>query len=139
MKSKKKIEGLQLRGEATLTVGEKIEVYYNIHKGGFSILSRDKQNPMKGKVIAHSEFVLIEDATFHINSKKLEQIREMNRKTVYAVVRGVYAGSEQLVSADFHKGYCNPYKTGTFIDWASKEQITKAKHVYFYDKFFSYK
>ncbi|WP_458368271.1 hypothetical protein [Peribacillus frigoritolerans] len=103
------------------------------------MLSRDKQNPMKGKVIAYSEFVLIEDATFHINSKKLEQIREMNSKTVYAVVRGIYAGSEQLVSADFHKGYCNPYKTGTFIDWASKEQITKAKHVYFYDKFFSYK
>lgn len=138
MKSKKKIEGLQLRGEATLTVGEKIEVYYNIQKGGFSILSRDKQNPMKGKVIAHSEFVLIEDATFHLNSKKLEQIQEKNRKTVYAVVRGVYLGSEQVINADFRKGYCNPFKTGTFIDWVSKEEITAAKHVYFYDKFFSY-
>lgn len=135
----KRVEGLKLREGCTLTFGERIEVYYNIQKGGFSILSRDKRNPMKGKIIAHSEYVLIENATFRLNSKKLEQIKEKNRKTVYAVVRGTYIGSKPTEDKEFSRGYCNPYKTGAFIDWDTKEHITEAEYVYFYHKFFSYK
>lgn len=134
-----KISGLQLKEGATLSAGERVEVYYNITRGGFSIVSLDKSNPMKGKVIAYAENVLIENATFHINLNKLGKIHEKNRKTVYAVVRGYFLNTEENNSSDFKKGYCNPFKTGRFIDWESKEEIKAAEAVYFYDKYFSYK
>lgn len=134
-----KINGLQLKDGAVLKAGDRIEVYYNITRGGFSIVSRDKNNPMNGKVLAYAENVLIENATFHLNLNKLNRIFELNRKTVYAVVRGYFVSAEEIDQEGFNPGYCNPFKTGKFIDWNSKEEIKEAKQVYFYDKFFAYK
>jgi len=133
------ITGLNLREGATLAAGERVEVYYNIQKGGFSVVALDKSNPMKGKVVAYAENVLIENASFHCNQKKLAKIHELQRKTVYAVVRGYFVSAEEIDGSSFKKGYCNPFKTGKFIDWDSKEELHVAAQVYFYDKFFSYK
>lgn len=124
-------EGMSLRP------GDRVEVYYNIQKGGFSIVSLQK--PHYGKVIAYAANVLIENATFHLNLRKLEQIRAMHRKTVYATVKGTFIQASAADVQDHRQGYCNPYTTGRFIDWESKEQVTKASAVYFYDRFFSYK
>lgn len=138
MPNKKRVKGLVLREGATLTPGEKVEVYYHIRKGGFSIVSKDSKNPMINKVIGHSEFVTITDASFHINQKKLAGILERKRKTVYAVVRGLYKGAQAIDNSHHTQGYCNPFTTGKFINWVTKEKITTAKEVHFYDKFFSF-
>ncbi|MDA1509597.1 hypothetical protein PDJ86_22330 [Bacillus cereus group sp. TH36-2LC] len=134
----KKVQGLVIREGATLTAGEKVEVYYNIQKGGFSIVSKDKNNPMKNKVVAYADYVTIENASFHINEKKHAKIIEMQRKTVYAVVRGEFLNADSIDNSEHKKGYCNPYTTGKFIDWDTKEEIKTASQVHFYDKFFSF-
>ncbi|MGP4074234.1 hypothetical protein ACTWQB_17155 [Piscibacillus sp. B03] len=131
-------KGLNIREGKTLNVGEKVEVYYNLHKGGFSILSRDKNNPDKNKVVAYADFVTLANATFHINSNKLKQIIRDQRKTVYAVVRGYLVNTDPINNSHHRKGYCNPYKTGKFVDWETKEELGEAKEVHFYDKYFSY-
>jgi hypothetical protein len=135
----KKQVNFETREGSSLSIGEKIECYFNLHKGGFSIVSRDKRNPNNGKVVAYSPFVTIENATFHISLSKLEKIRQENKKTVYAVIRGIYTGHDAIDSSDYTQGYCNPFKTGMFVDFETGQQLEKASAVYFYDKFFSFK
>ncbi|WP_079516530.1 hypothetical protein [Rossellomorea marisflavi] len=131
---------LKMRDGATLDPGERVEVYYNIQKGGFSIVALDKRNPMKGKVVAYASNVQVEDAKFCINPNKLAKIKANNRKTVYAVVRGHFVSAEPMDDAahGYRKGYCNPFKTGKFIDWENGTELHEARGVYFYDKYFSY-
>jgi hypothetical protein len=135
------VNALKLRDGATLDPGERVEVYYNIQKGGFSIVALDKRNPMRGKVVAYASNVLLENAAFHVNKNKLAKIHERNRKTVYAVVRGYFVHAEQIDDAvqGYRRGYCNPFKTGMFVDWEQGNELTTADNVYFYDKYFSYK
>lgn len=122
-----------------IAIGERVEVYYNIQKGGFSVVSRDKSNPDNGRVVAYASDVQIKNATFHVNDKKYDQILEKNKKTVYAVVRGILSGFESIDADQFNKGYCNPFSgVKGFIDWNTKQALTNASQVVFYDKFFGY-
>lgn len=123
----------------TVAIGEKVEVYYNIQKGGFSIVSRDKSNADNGKVVAYSSDVQIKDAQFKVNTNKWEKIQEMQRKTVYAVVRGTLEGVQAVDVSSFDKGYCNPYITKGFINWETKEAVNSADAVVFYEKYFAFK
>lgn len=118
---------------------EKVEVYYNLQKGGFSIVSRDKRNPNNGKVVAYSSNVTIQDAEFRVNKNKHAQILERQRKTVYAVIRGTLTSFDTTNLDSYKQGYCNPYVTCGFIDWNSKEELNTAKEVTFYNKNFAYK
>ncbi|MCA1064830.1 hypothetical protein QTG56_24800 (plasmid) [Rossellomorea sp. AcN35-11] len=132
------MQGIKFVEGRSIKPGEKVSVHFNIHKGGFSIVSMDKNNPDKGRVCAHSEYVQIEDATFHVSAKTLEKIKKQKRKAVYARVRGIFVSAEKIEANHYHKGYCNPYKTGVFVDYATRDELKEAKNVYFYDKFFSY-
>lgn len=132
------MKNITLKEDRTISTGERVEVYYNIQKGGFSIKSLDKQNKDKGKVVAYADNVLIENATFHINEKKLKEIHQRQRKTVYAVIRGYLKDTDKHNQEEFNKGYCNPFKVGNFIDWHTKDVLSRASQVYFYDKFFGY-
>jgi len=131
-------ESFVVREGMSLNVGERVEVYYNIQQGGFSIKSIDKSNPNNGKVVAYASNVLIDNASFHLNLNKLKQIHEQQRKTVYATVKGTFCHSEEINNDNHNRGYCNPYTTGKFIDFDSKEELKTASTVYFYEKFFSY-
>ncbi|MCP3763677.1 hypothetical protein NLX67_14975 [Domibacillus sp. A3M-37] len=139
--AKAKMPSLTLVEGATLEKGERIEVYFNIRKGGFSIKSIDKQNPLNGKVIAHTDTLMIEQATFQYSQKTLEKIHAKQQKAVYAVVRGYYVATGDMSeeTSSFMPGYCNPYTTDHFINWQTKEEIKEADLVYFYDKYFNYK
>jgi hypothetical protein len=118
--------------------GEKVEIYFNIQKGGFSIVSRDKSNPNKGRVCAHVSNAQIENATFHINDKKFAAIGEKGKKHVYAIVKGTLVGFDNIGQAGMAPGYCNPQAQKEFINFDTKEIVTKAKIVNFYDRYFSY-
>ncbi|WP_050182620.1 hypothetical protein [Domibacillus robiginosus] len=136
-----KIAGLTVVKSATLSKVERVEVYFHVLKGGFSIRSKEKQNPFNGKVIAHASHVLIEQATFHYSKDTLARIHAKKQKEVYAVVRDYFIGTSEMDSGveGFTKGYCNPYVTGNFINWETKGELSEADLVYFYDRFFSYK
>lgn len=134
------VHGFNVKEGATLRAGMRVEVYYNIIAGGFSVVSLDSAYPeQRGKVIAYSDFVTLRDAQFCINENKLQRILDINRKTVYAVVRGVFVGAEAQAVAGHRRGYCNPFKTGAFVDWETGATLHDASEVYFYDKFFSYR
>ena len=127
------ITGVHLRYGKSLSEGERVEVYYNLHKGGFSIKSIDKDNPDRGKVIGYADFVQIKNAKFVV-SKQIHKVREENRKRVCAVVRGEFINALPTKQAGLTPIYFNPYKTDYFIDQTNQKPIADASFVYFYDK-----
>ncbi len=127
------ITGVYLRYGKSLSVGERVEVYYNLHKGGFSIKSIDKDNPNRGKVIGYADYVQIKNAKFVV-SKQIHKVRKEQRKRVCAVVRGEFISALPIDHEDLTPIYFNPYQTDHFIDRTNLKPIADAFFVYFYDK-----
>lgn len=119
--------------------GERVAVYYNIHKGGFSIKSMDKRNPHNGKVVAYADVVMVNDAQFHIKPSGLRNIHKTGYKEIYATVRGTLIGTESVQTEGHRWGYCNPFTTETFVDWQTGVELSTAAEVYFYGSHFSYR
>lgn len=122
----------------SIAAGERCAVYFNLHKGGFSVKSMDKRNPHNGLVVAYADYVTISDASFHVMQSRLKNILAKRQKEIYAVVRGVLVDTEAMDDEGFRKGYVNPYTTGHFIDLETRAQLTEAQAVHFYDRHFSY-
>lgn len=122
----------------TIAAGERVEVYYNLNKGGYSIKSLDKGNKDKGKVVAYADNVTITGASFHASEATLKKILEKKQKAVYAVVRGYIVDADKKDIQQYKEGYINPYTTGTFINRQTKEELSTAKEVYFTNKLFYY-
>lgn len=118
-------EGMSLKKD------DRVEVYYNLHKGGFSIKSLEK-GECKGKVVAYSSTVLMTNGKFSASQSGIQKIREEKRKRVCAVVRGTFEGTESEIQGDTI--YFNPYTTDHFINASNGEKITSANNIYFYDK-----
>jgi hypothetical protein len=121
-----------------LAVGERVEVYYNLNKGGYSIKSIDKRNANKGKVVAYADYVTLENATFHASEATLKRILSSKQKSVYAVVRGYLVNIDKQDTNQYKLGYINPYTTGHFIDRDTNKRLNKADTVYFENKLFYY-
>ena len=62
----------------------KVEVYKNLHKDTWSI--RDQST---GRVVDHSDHVLIKDAKFVVQKGGRNRVLKEKRKNVHAFVRGV--------------------------------------------------
>ena len=124
----------------TLSIGERIQVHYNLHKGGFSIKALDKTNPHKGRVVAYSSHITIHTASFHVSNTVLTHVLNNRVKQVYATIRGylVSLDDNTYLHNTANEGYINPYTTGHFIDLYTKERIYKVSTVYCYDKRFKY-
>lgn len=123
-----------IREGKSLKQGERVEVYYNIHKGGFSIKSLDKSNPDKGKVVAYSSEVELDNATFHMNENALRKILDEKRKRVYAVVRGYFNGNQIGELEDYKELYINPYTCPNFTIKDTDQKPEKAEKVAFWEK-----
>lgn len=119
-------------------IGERVAVYFNLRKGGFSIKSLDDRNPDKGTVVAYSDFVTVVDADFHIKPSGLRHIMKTGHKEVYAMIRGTLVSVDAASPVGHRWGYCNPFTTGDFVDFETGEQLHAAAEVYFYDRHFSY-
>lgn len=127
----------------SVSFGEVVDVYYNLRVGGFSIKSRDKQNPNNGKVVGYADNVQLVNCTFKSSEATRNRILRIGHKEIYAVVRGILVGSDLLPEEtvkEFNQGYCNPFcDVLGFHDWNTKEQLTKSDQVIFYNKYFAYK
>ncbi|WP_368502750.1 hypothetical protein AB3N04_01230 (plasmid) [Alkalihalophilus sp. As8PL] len=135
----KKVKEFCLKDERTLQPYERVEVYYNLHQGGFSIKSLDTKNKDKGRVVAYSSFVQLKDATFHVSEAGLNKIKANGTKLVCAVVRGIFLNAEPLESLDhmafdFEPIYFNPKRVDRFIKSFDNQVVNSAEHVCFYDK-----
>jgi len=95
----------------------KVFVYYNLHKKVWSVKALEGKD--KGRVIAHSTMVVLQDCTFKVSEAGRQRVLKEQRKNVHAGVVGT------LVALAGEKAYFpyaksvpvtyNPYKYETFV------------------------
>ena len=109
-------------------IGDKVMVYYNLHKHTFSI-SRN------GRVIAHADFVKLTDVEFRVRQGGREKVIREKSKNVHSFVIGTLE--------DYCKFPCdnlpsepnsnivtyNPYKYNSYVMKDTEEPIYSAGEV----------
>jgi len=111
--------------------GEKVFVYFNLHKHLFSVRSLEGEN--KGKVIAHAEKVSLNDCTFKVSEKMRQRVIQKRQKNVHAGVVGTLDLLFESEKGETEITY-DPYKYPTFVYKKDKMPIYNAKHVYLENK-----
>lgn len=88
-------------------VGRKVEVFFNLHNGLFSV----RHN---GRTIAHTGRIVLEDVRFVVQRAGRERVLKEGRKNIHAFVRGTVAAEcDKLTSRVVQVGY-NPHKADCF-------------------------
>ena len=109
-------------------IGQRVKVYYNLHKHTFSVQKN-------GLVVLHADYVKLEDVEFKVRPGGREKVRQEKSKNVHAFVIG------NLV--DFCEYPCDeipeeptgdivtydPYKYDSFVYRDTKEPVYNAKEV----------
>jgi len=109
-------------------IGDKVMVYYNLHKHTFSV-SRD------GRVITHADYVKLVDVEFRVRQGGRDKVLQDKRKNVHSFVIGTLE--------DYCKFPCenlpnesnsnivtyNPYKYNSFVMKDTEEPIYRASVV----------
>ena len=109
-------------------IGEKVMVYYNLHKHTFSVQKN-------GIVVMHADFVKLEDVEFRVRQGGKEKVRKEKSKNVHAFVIGnlvdfcQYPCDEIPEEPTGNVVTYNPYKYDTFVYRDSEEPIINAKEV----------
>ena len=108
----------------------KVRVYWNLHKGCFSV-----QDYKTSKVIAHKQKVHLTDVKFHVRKGGNQRVRDEGKKNVHAFMIGNLVDSSLKfndVPDDIAIGRevtYNPYKYDTFVTCYEKDVVTEAFHV----------
>jgi len=109
-------------------IGQRVKVYYNLHKHTFSVQKN-------GLVVLHADYVKLENVEFKVRPGGREKVRQEKSKNVHAFVIG------NLV--DFCEYPCDeipeeptgdivtydPYKYDSFVYRDTKEPVYNAKEV----------
>ena len=111
-----------------------VQVYWNLHKLMWSI-----RNAKTGKVVSHSDYVLLESAAFRVSNAGRERVIREQRKNVHAWVQGKLVAEGPMSTATDRSSVLpyretkevtyNPYKYKSFVDVLSKNKVTKADFV----------
>ena len=103
----------------------RVEVYRNLHKQCFSV--RALEGPKKGKVILHTDAILLKDAEFKVRKGGQARVRKTGHKEIHAFVRGEVRAVSSF-AANTLKGLAksrdikmdqftyNPYEHDSFVD-----------------------
>lgn len=96
----------------TLNVGDKVEVYVNLHNDKFSIRCA-KTN----LVLAHGNGFYAENCTYKVSEARRQRVIAEQSKNVHARVLCTYLGDnlENKDTSNLETIYYNPYKTEKFI------------------------
>jgi len=109
-------------------MGQRVMVYYNLHKHTFSVQKN-------GIVVIHADFVKLEDVEFRVRQGGKEKVRKEKSKNVHAFVIGnlvdfcQYPCDEIPEEPTGNVVTYNPYKYDTFVYRDSEEPIINAKEV----------
>lgn len=116
----------------TLTSGQRVQVYRNLHNGLFSI--KDKKT---GLVVAHGNHIHLNDCSAVISLPGQKRAHRTRIRNVHAWIEGTYMGILDL--SDIYNFiyvprelYYNPFDTDTFIDSTTGEPPESLDRVYFY-------
>ena len=125
-------------------LGEKVDVYKNLHNGLWSVLDRKTRC-----VVGHVRHVCMDDAKFIVQPAGRRRVLKENRKNVHAFVRGVLKGygetglfcyhlsdgQKERLKADTQEFITyNPYKFDTFYTKNDEKPIHKARWAHLTDK-----
>jgi hypothetical protein len=104
------------------TPGTRVEVYWNLHAGGWSV--RDcktgrvicRVTPDDGLLDIHYRSIHLTDVRWVVQPAGNRRVREEGRKNVHAFARGVWAGYSNRVPELVSNVRYNPYHMTTFQD-----------------------
>lgn len=111
----------------------KVFVYFNLHRKLFSV--KALEGDMKGRVIAHRQHVLINDATFKVSEAGRQRVIREKRKNVHAGVSGTWfedatvGSTNAFITINGSAIMYNPYKYSTFVHLYGEHPITSARLV----------
>ena len=108
----------------TLSFGQEVFVYFNLHKKCFSV-----KDVKTGLVIAHTDKIELEEATFKVSEAGRQRVLAEKRKNVHAGVRGKYVGTPKVIDFSEPEATYNPYKYDSFVNKATEEKLEKASTV----------
>ena len=115
----------------TLQVGQRVEVYFNLHKHVFSI--RDKET---GLVVAHADTVTLYDARFRVSEAGRQRVLREKRKNVHALIEGNFVGAGAVLedTSKAQQAYYNPYTVDSFIHKETGNRLKGAEFVHCQNK-----
>ena len=108
----------------------RVFVYFNLHKKCFSI--KALEGDRKGRVVAHSNTVLLESCKFKVSEAGRQRVLREKRKNVHAGVTGTWINADRVESCyEFlsmvgRQVSYNPYKYSSFIIKATEQTVDKA-------------
>ena len=109
-------------------IGERVMVYYNLHKHTFSVT-------YKSKVILHADYVKLGDVEFRVRQGGKDRVRSEKSKNVHAFVIGdlldycIYPCDDMPNPSSSNVVTYNPYKHDSFVYKEGGEPIYTAKEV----------
>lgn len=117
----------------TITLGQIVEVYRNLHNGRWSI--RDARTKL---VLAHADNVRLIGAEFIVNDAGRQRVIREKKKNVHAFIKGAYMGAPTKRRTVAQEVTYNPYKNGQFylkdfdksIYCSSRVHLTSEKKVF---------
>jgi hypothetical protein len=101
--------------------GQKVKVYFNLHKMVFSV-----QDYKTGLVIGHTPVINLKDVTFKVSEAGRQRVIREKRKNVHAFVIGYYVNDQEGTESD--KATYNPYKYNSFVN-DQEQPLNEAKSV----------
>lgn len=113
-----------------LAPGQRVQVYYNLHQGGYSI--KDKAT---GLVVAYADTVLITNCRFRVQQAGRQKTIKEKRKRVHAYVEGDFHSADiERERSQLNKVYYNPYTTEQFTDLKDGLPVLERALVFLADK-----
>jgi hypothetical protein len=109
-------------------IGERVMVYYNLHKHTFSV----QRNNL---VVLHADYVKLTDVEFRVRQGGKEKVRKEKSKNVHAFVIGNLQDFCQYPCDDIPEEPAgdvvtyNPYKYDTFVYRETEEPVLNATEV----------
>ena len=103
-------------------IGQKVMVYYNLHKHTFSVQK-------SGIVVLHADFVKLSNVEFRVRKGGLDKVRKEKVKNVHAFVIGIledyceYPCDNIPQDSDGEIISYNPYKNDSFVIKSTQEPI----------------
>jgi hypothetical protein len=109
-------------------IGQKVMVYYNLHKHTFSVQK-------SGIVVLHADFVKLSNVEFRVRKGGLEKVRKEKTKNVHAFVIGTLEDYCEYPCDNIPKDSegeiisYNPYKNNSFVVKSTQEPIFHGEEV----------
>ena len=106
----------------------RVFVYYNLHRHTWSI--KALEGPLKGRVIAYSDTVLLANATGKVSEAGRQRVLREKRKNVHAGIVGTLVHRE---SEGYFPGLpvtYNPYKYTSFVYSDTETEYTGSQFAY---------